>query len=241
MAERDDTLTLKTCVCCHEIKSPSDFYRNASTKDGLHGRCKKCHGISTSAYAERNRERSARTAAAWRARNPDKARALSQASKAKAYSENPEKFRQLSRSNRVNHPERTRASDKKARAKRLAITKDYFADYYLQNKDLIKARVRAREVAMREELRPYNAQRMRRRAARQLGATPAWANQAAIQAFYDASARATAETGVQHHVDHQVPLQSRVVCGLHVEHNLQVLVGGANQSKGNRHWPDMWE
>jgi len=29
------------------------------------------------------------------------------------------------------------------------------------------------------------------------------------------------------------------VCGLHVEHNLQVIPRSVNQSKNNRRWPDM--
>jgi 5-methylcytosine-specific restriction endonuclease McrA len=44
---------------------------------------------------------------------------------------------------------------------------------------------------------------------------------------------------VKHEVDHIVPLKSPLVCGLHVEHNLQVIPATQNRRKHNRVWPDM--
>lgn len=77
-----------------------------------------------------------------------------------------------------------------------------------------------------------------RRRARKLQATPNWANDAAILAVYEECQRISTETGVIHHVDHIVPLISKVVCGLHCESNLEVLTGFENMRKGNRTWPD---
>ena len=73
-----------------------------------------------------------------------------------------------------------------------------------------------------------------RRDAARLKATPAWANRAAVNAFYREAARLTRETGIAHEVDHIVPLRSRLVCGLHCEANLQILTSTANRQKGNR-------
>ena len=79
----------------------------------------------------------------------------------------------------------------------------------------------------------------RRRQARKLNATPAWANQFFIEEAYDLARRRAACTGIEWHVDHIVPLQHPQVQGLHVEHNLQVIPASTNYSKGNRTWPGM--
>jgi hypothetical protein len=78
-----------------------------------------------------------------------------------------------------------------------------------------------------------------KRKAAKLQATPLWANDTEIRRQYELAKRLWAETGVEHHVDHIVPLQSALVCGLHVESNLQVLTAFDNLSKNNKHWPDM--
>lgn len=79
--------------------------------------------------------------------------------------------------------------------------------------------------------RDYN----NRRKAAIIRATPDWADADAIALVY----RAAAAMGAQYHVDHIVPLRSKIVCGLHVESNLRVIPGRENTSKGNRSWPDM--
>lgn len=75
--------------------------------------------------------------------------------------------------------------------------------------------------------------RCARRRATKLMATPRWANHAAIARIYECA------RFIEVHVDHIVPLISKRVCGLHVEHNLQLLSSSENSRKGNRYWPDM--
>ena len=43
-----------------------------------------------------------------------------------------------------------------------------------------------------------------------------------------------------YHVDHTIPLISRLVCGLHVHTNLSVVSTRENARKGNWLWPQMW-
>lgn len=63
---------------------------------------------------------------------------------------------------------------------------------------------------------------------------PPWADRNAIAATYREARRLTIETGVVHHVDHIVPIQGRLVSGLHVENNLCVLVATENVRKHNK-------
>lgn len=58
-------------------------------------------------------------------------------------------------------------------------------------------------------------------------ATPPWADQEKIKAIYRGRPPG-------HHVDHIVPLVSRVVCGLHCEANLQYLPAKENMRKKNK-------
>ena len=78
----------------------------------------------------------------------------------------------------------------------------------------------------------------RHRAAKHL-ATPSWANHRYIALFYEMAKLEAQRVGKPVEVDHIVPLQSPLVCGLHCEHNLQLLFRSANRSKANRVWPDM--
>jgi len=67
-----------------------------------------------------------------------------------------------------------------------------------------------------------------------LQAKVSWIDENVVQQIYDESVTLTSSTGIQHHVDHIIPLVHNLVCGLHWEGNLQVLTATENQSKGNK-------
>ena len=74
-------------------------------------------------------------------------------------------------------------------------------------------------------------------------AVPNWLSQEhkqQIRDIYMHMQDCRAITGEEYHVDHIVPLQGDVICGLHVPWNLQVLPSDVNVSKSNKwDWGDM--
>lgn len=69
-------------------------------------------------------------------------------------------------------------------------------------------------------------------------ATPVWLTKehwAEMDAIYANARKLTRKTGVRHEVDHIVPLNGKLVSGLHVPWNLQVLTQSENVAKSNRY------
>lgn len=83
-----------------------------------------------------------------------------------------------------------------------------------------------------------NALNAKRRAAK-LQVTPAWIDEKAVKQYYLLADFLSSELGAEFNVDHVVPLQSDIACGLHWEGNLSLMLGGLNKAKGNRFWPNM--
>ena len=75
--------------------------------------------------------------------------------------------------------------------------------------------------------KPTQPARSSNRRAKELKATPAWSNRDKIKEIYK-----NCPTG--YHVDHEIPLQGKLVCGLHVEGNLQYLTAENNLKKSNK-------
>lgn len=92
------------------------------------------------------------------------------------------------------------------------------AKYYKDNTDVLKAR---------------NA---KSRAARLKRAVD-WADDWKIRQFYIVAQKLTDMYGVEFHVDHIIPLQGKLVSGLHVENNLQIITATENLRKHNKFIP----
>lgn len=67
-------------------------------------------------------------------------------------------------------------------------------------------------------------------------ATPLWAKDQKdmIKAKYQLASMLTRETGVMHHVHHEIPLRAELACGLHVFENLRVITAKENLELSNK-------
>ena len=120
---------------------------------------------------------------------------------------------------RERNPEKHRESQLGFRERNPGYFEEYWTTWYAENQDKVQQYIR-------DNLPAYRAREAKRRAAK-LRAIPPWANLEAIKDFYAACPEG-------YEVDHIHPLQGKMICGLHVENNLQYLTVRENRSKGNR-------
>lgn len=95
----------------------------------------------------------------------------------------------------------------------------------------------ARKIALqlkyqKQDPAKYCALVMRRDAAKKKR-IPSWANLEKIEDIYRQARVLTLETGIKYHVDHVIPLQGKLVSGLHVEGNLEAIPAKDNHRKYN--------
>ena len=220
----------KICPMCKEEKPVSAFtLRNTKWRTGPVSRCKACCALVSRATCKKVtsdpcRVIKRRTAAKkWREQNPERVRATAQKGRTQHREERNAAYRKWRKEN----PDRAReyeATKQKRWAKELRDrrmtpeAKAKRAEYWKNNPGMKSAICAARRV-------------------RQKNAYPAWADRKAIAEIYRKAELLTERTGTEHHVDHIDPIHHRLVCGLHVAANLQILTADENRRKSNRFEP----
>lgn len=137
----------------------------------------------------------------------------------------------------ANNPEKAKEVKRKSAEAHREKNRQRLAKYREENREKDLASKRAYN-----ERNPHKVlANCRKRQASKALATPSWANLFFIEEAYHLAKVRSKVVGTKWEVDHIVPLRSKLVCGLHVEHNLAVVPRKLNQAKGNRWWPDMPE
>jgi len=162
-----------------------------------------------SSYYEANKEKIKSATAKYAKERPEQTRAYKKAWEAA----NPEKVRAFRAAWQAANPEKMRA---------------YQAAHYQRNKE----KYAAADAIYRLLNRGLRAALQAKRKAAQRRATPAWAKLDLIKEIYKQASAAGME------VDHIIPLQGKLVCGLHVENNLQFLTKSENSRKKNSYSPE---
>lgn len=105
---------------------------------------------------------------------------------------------------------------------------------YIRNRDKILVQKREYRQANKGRIRALNS--LRKQYVKQR--TPNWVTSEElflIREIYDLATLRTEHTGFAWHVDHIIPLQGKIVSGLHIPENLQVIPAIMNIKKKNKY------
>ena len=103
------------------------------------------------------------------------------------------------------------------------------ASWRQRNPDKVKSYLRKSEHKHRDKKRARTAARRRRYRT----ATPAWVDKKAIRQIY-------LNCPPGYHVDHEIPIKGKLVCGLHVPWNLKAVPARDNLIKHNKFDPETY-
>lgn len=203
----------KVCSRCEESKPVEAFGKNKTKTDGLVVWCRTCTVEYRKEYYAKNKEKVKECQKRYRAKNIEKVKALDK----KRYEKNKEKIKEQTIKNKDRRAKVYRAWREANKEKR----QEYQKEWHKNNPD------KARHYANMR-----HAVRMQR--------TPCWLTEydrALIQRKYTLASRKTESTGERWVVDHILPLQGKLVSGLHVPANLRVVKEITNLRKHNKYIP----
>jgi len=208
---------MKICTKCKVDKELSEFGVNKQYKDGLNSACKDCANARLRAYYAANKEACNAKSKRWQQAHPERIWAKA-------------------------HPEKAKASLARYRAENRDRIKADNHEYRKKNSE--KESLRHKKYAENNRIKIAEKESRRRDVIKI--ATPSWAKEIRILEFYKRAKRMTASGEDAYEVDHIIPLSGfdpqtnvHIVCGLHVESNLQILLAVEHRRKGCREWPGM--
>lgn len=210
---------MKTCRVCSEQKELELFKKHSAMSDGRANICKACDSKRAVERQRANWDQRKTYIKNWLERNPEAAKRYDEG-RARWAKENPEKRREYVARYKTENREKLLDKQREYNHKNSEIKTQKKLDWMKENPDKVNAATR-------------------RRAAAKRNAVPAWADSSSIQLLYTKAQEFKNRFGGKWEVDHIVPLQNKLVCGLHVQDNLQLLLREENISKNNRYWPDM--
>lgn len=216
---------MKVCSVCGSEKPLSEFYKNGHR---LHARCKTCHLEAVSIRYAAKREEILAQQKAYSDANPEVMKRKRRSDYEKHRDVRVAKVAEYRALNQEKIRESRRLSYERNREKIIASV----AEYTRANKEALRAAGKRYYEANKAKFLTRNAVR---RAAQRI-AFPAWDRELTefcLQEAADLCALRKEATGMPWHIDHQVPLQGKSACGLHVWSNLAVVPAQFNLAKRN--------
>jgi hypothetical protein len=202
---------MKICNTCLVEKPISEFGPHHTAADGYNPKCKSCVSAYNREYRKRNREQFKAVQQKYRETHKEQAKQRT----AQWIADNPERKQALDKQYYQQNRERELSNSKKRHQKNREANCE-------------------RSKKWREDNPARVAANIAKRRANEKQATPGWANMTIIQSLYEEARSITETSGVAHQVDHIVPLNSEVVCGLHCEANLRIIPADENNAKNNK-------
>jgi rRNA maturation endonuclease Nob1 len=127
-----DGVECKICTRCFEIFPLDRFYKSAKSKDGHKPYCKDCGRQSSLTWARTHEMENKARASAWYAQNRERGKARS----AEFASKNPEKVLEYKKRYSMEHPEVSRATSHRRRARMRGSAAEKFLDSEIFERDL---------------------------------------------------------------------------------------------------------